>query len=159
MSVADGLGHQQCHAQHEFAFGEVLRRSLMRRMRRGMGRAGGRVEPVDITQQKYPLPRHHHVIEKDRAIHLLKPRSQRLVEMRAALVKAVAAQEFEPGGITSVQYLKAMAQGRAVYEAHFGYSFKLVLWQLRLKVLHYLLHSPIGKFLYKIKVWLNLENL
>lgn len=67
--------------------------------------------------------------------------------------------ESEPGGITSVQYLKAMAQGRAVYEAHFGYSFKLVLWQLRLKVLHYLLNSPIGKFLYKLKVWLNLENL
>ena len=37
MAVAECLGHQQCHAEHEFAFGEVLGRPLMRRMRRGMG--------------------------------------------------------------------------------------------------------------------------
>ena len=55
-----------------------------------------RVEPVDIAQQKHTLPRHHHIIEKDDAIHLLKARTERLVEMRAALVKAVAAQKFEP---------------------------------------------------------------
>lgn len=65
---------------------------------------------------------------------------------------------FAPGGTTYTNYLKAMAEGRRVFEKHFGYSAKLVLWHTRLKLLHYTLNSPAGKLLYKLKVWLKLEN-
>lgn len=67
--------------------------------------------------------------------------------------------EFAPGGTTYANHLKALGEGRKVYETHFGYSIKLVLWQLRLRFLHFLLNSPFGSFMYKIKVWLRLENL
>ena len=65
---------------------------------------------------------------------------------------------FAPGGTTYSNYLKAMKEGRKVYEKHYGNSFKLVLWQFRLRVLHYLLNSPAGGWLYKLKVRLRLEN-
>ncbi len=103
-------------AEHEFAFGEVLRRPLMRRMRRGMGRGGGRVQPVNITQQEDPLPRHHHVVEEDDAIHLLEARGERVVEMRTPEIEAVAAQEFEPrraAGDRKAQRKRAVALGVA----------------------------------------------
>ena len=65
---------------------------------------------------------------------------------------------FAPGGTTYSNYLKAMNEGRKVYEKHFGYSFKLLLWQFRLRVLHYLLNSPAGGILYKMKAGLGMEN-
>ena len=65
---------------------------------------------------------------------------------------------FAPGGTTDTNYLKAIAEGRMVYEKYFGVSFKLVAWQLRLKALYFLLHSFAGPWLYKIKVWLGMEN-
>jgi glycosyltransferase involved in cell wall biosynthesis len=66
---------------------------------------------------------------------------------------------FAPGGTTYRHYLQSLAETRLVYEKHFGFSFKLVLWHWRLKLLHYLLNSPVGKILYRIKVWLKLENM
>ncbi|MEO6316430.1 MAG: glycosyltransferase [Chitinophagaceae bacterium] len=65
---------------------------------------------------------------------------------------------FAPGGITSTNYLQAIAEGKKVYEKHLGHSVKLAVWQARLKTLHYILSSPVGPFLYKVKVWLKLEN-
>lgn len=65
---------------------------------------------------------------------------------------------FAPGGTTYLNYLPALREGRKVYESHFGYSFKLMVWQGRLKLLYYLLQSRIGNLLYRIKVWLKLEN-
>jgi glycosyltransferase involved in cell wall biosynthesis len=66
---------------------------------------------------------------------------------------------FAPGGTTSANYLKALEEGRKVYEKHFGYSMKLVIWQWRLKLLYFLINSPVGGLLYKIKVWMKLENM
>jgi len=66
---------------------------------------------------------------------------------------------FAPGGTTDTNYLAALKEGRKVYTKHFGYSLKLYLWQLRLRLLHFLLTGPLGKWLYKIKVWLKLENM
>jgi glycosyltransferase involved in cell wall biosynthesis len=66
---------------------------------------------------------------------------------------------FAPGGITDTSYLNALSEARMVYEKYFGYSFKLVCWQARLKLLYYLLKSPLGGLLYKIKVRLGLENM
>lgn len=65
---------------------------------------------------------------------------------------------FAPGGTSGTNYLESLRQGKKAYESHYGPSLLLRIWQLRLKVLHWLLHSPIGNFLYKVKVALKLEN-
>lgn len=66
---------------------------------------------------------------------------------------------FAPAGISSSSYFLSLAEIKTVYERHFGKSLLLNLWQLRLKVLFRMLHSPVGNFLYKIKTGLKLENL
>jgi len=66
---------------------------------------------------------------------------------------------FAPGGVTQQHYLRGMAESKKVYEKYYGHSIKLGLWQVRLKTLFYLLNSPFGRLLYKIKVLLKLENL
>lgn len=66
---------------------------------------------------------------------------------------------FAPGGISSSSYFASLKESKKVYEKYYGKSFLLSLWQLRLIILHYLLHSPFGNFLYKIKTRLKLENM
>ena len=66
---------------------------------------------------------------------------------------------FAPAGASSVQYLKALKDVKRIYENHFGKTAMLWLWQLRLKFLYYLLKSPVGIFLYKLKTRLKLENM
>jgi glycosyltransferase involved in cell wall biosynthesis len=65
---------------------------------------------------------------------------------------------FAPGGTTYKNYLYSLKEGREVFERYNGFSVRLIAWQWRLKVLHFLLSGPAGKFLYKIKVLLKLEN-
>ncbi len=65
---------------------------------------------------------------------------------------------FAPDGTSSINYYRSLEEARLVYFKYFGRSVKLQLWQLRLKILHYLLHSPIGNSLYFIKRKLNLAN-
>ena len=66
---------------------------------------------------------------------------------------------FAPAGISSSSYFLSLAEMKKVYQRHFGKSLLLNLWQFRLKLLFYLLHSPIGNFLYSIKTKLKLENM
>jgi glycosyltransferase involved in cell wall biosynthesis len=66
---------------------------------------------------------------------------------------------FAPAGTSSVNYLASLKDARSIYEKYYGKSFMLRLWQVRLRLLHFLLHSPIGNFLYKIKTGLKLENM
>ena len=47
---------------------------------------------------------------------------------------------------------------RKIYESYFGFSFRFALWQLRLKLLHYLLQTSFGKWLFGLKKKLGLEN-
>ena len=56
MLVAERLGHQQREPEHELAFGEVLRGTLMRRMRRIVRAVGGAVQQVDIAVAGTPAP-------------------------------------------------------------------------------------------------------
>ncbi len=65
---------------------------------------------------------------------------------------------FAPAGISSNQYKLSLIETKQVFQSHFKKSLKLHLWQLRLKFLHFLLQSPLGNFLYKIKTKLKLEN-
>ncbi len=66
---------------------------------------------------------------------------------------------FAPAGTSSVQYIESLKDAKRIYEKDHGKSFMLWVWQLRLKILYWLLRSPIGNFLYKIKTSLKLENM
>ncbi len=66
---------------------------------------------------------------------------------------------FAPAGTSSIHYLKALKDAKQIYEKYFGKTAMLWLWQVRLKFLYYLLRSPVGNFLYKIKTSLKLENM
>lgn len=66
---------------------------------------------------------------------------------------------FAPDGISSANYLRSLEESKQVYISHFGSSIKLQVWQWRLKLLFYLLNSKLGKWLYKYKVKLKLENM
>lgn len=65
---------------------------------------------------------------------------------------------FDPGGVSSNTYLASLKENKACYEKYHGKSLKLTVWQLRLKLLHYLLQSPAGNFLYRIKKRLGMAN-
>ncbi len=65
---------------------------------------------------------------------------------------------FDDAGISSTRYLDSLQENRVVYESYFGYSFLLVLWQWRLKLLHYLLQTTLGKWLFDLKKKMGWEN-
>ncbi|HVZ25550.1 MAG TPA: hypothetical protein VG842_05835, partial [Sediminibacterium sp.] len=65
---------------------------------------------------------------------------------------------FDDTGISSTQYLRSLEESRRIYESYFGFSLKLVLWQFRLKTLHYLLETRFGKWLFALKTKLGMEN-
>jgi glycosyltransferase involved in cell wall biosynthesis len=66
---------------------------------------------------------------------------------------------FNPDGISNSNYLEGLKEVKKIYKKYCGNNFKLTLWQLRLKILHYLLQSKVGKLLYKIKQKLGLANI
>ena len=65
---------------------------------------------------------------------------------------------FDDTGISSTQYLRSLTESKCVYESYYGKSMKLELWQLRLKLLHYLLQSGFGQWLFRIKKKMGFEN-
>jgi GT2 family glycosyltransferase len=65
---------------------------------------------------------------------------------------------FDPTGVSSQGYLAAMKESYGGYRKYYGASLKQTLWGWRLTLLHYLLESSFGKFLYKIKVKMGKEN-
>src|ERR1051326_7902078 len=56
------------------------------------------VEELYVAEEENALPRHQHIVEEHDAVHLLEARAERVIEMRAALIEAVAAEELEPRG-------------------------------------------------------------
>jgi len=65
---------------------------------------------------------------------------------------------FDDAGISSVGYLNSLKENIAVYESHFGFSITCRLWQLRLRILYLLLQTGFGKFLFRMKKNMGLEN-
>jgi glycosyltransferase involved in cell wall biosynthesis len=65
---------------------------------------------------------------------------------------------FDDTGISSTSYLRSLEESRKIYESYFGYSARLVLWQTRLRLLHHLLQTSLGKWLFGLKKKLGLEN-
>ena len=65
---------------------------------------------------------------------------------------------FDDTGVSSTNYLRSLEENRQVYESHFGFSYLLVAWQMRLRILHNLLQTGFGKVLFGLKKKLGLEN-
>jgi glycosyltransferase involved in cell wall biosynthesis len=65
---------------------------------------------------------------------------------------------FDPTGVSTGNYLKAMKESFSQYRKYYGASVKQTLWGWRLTLLHYLLESSLGKLLYRAKVKLGKEN-
>ncbi len=58
---------------------------------------------------------------------------------------------FDDSGVSTTNYLESLKQNIEVYESHFHFSFLCRAWQLRLKILYYLLQTKFGKWLFKVK--------
>lgn len=65
---------------------------------------------------------------------------------------------FEPGGVSNQHFRKGLEEMQQVYDRHFGYSLKQRLWKWRQILLHRLLHSDLGAWLYGWKVRLGWTN-
>src|SRR5215204_5564232 len=65
---------------------------------------------------------------------------------------------FDPTGVSTSSYLEAMKESFQSYQKYYGNTLKQRFWGWRLTLLHHLLNSGLGKWLYKIKVKLKLEN-
>lgn len=65
---------------------------------------------------------------------------------------------FDDAGISSQQYLQSLVENRKVYESYVGFSLPCMLWQLRLRSLHYLLQTRLGKLLFTWKKKMGGEN-
>lgn len=66
---------------------------------------------------------------------------------------------FDDSGLSTHGYMNALKETRQVYQAQFGYSLPMELWQCRLKLLYGLQHTVIGRFLFLLKRKLGMENL
>lgn len=66
---------------------------------------------------------------------------------------------FDDTGISTTNYLQSLKDNIRIYENHFGYSLPCRIWQFRLRVLHWLLQTTVGKWLFQLKKSLGLENL
>lgn len=65
---------------------------------------------------------------------------------------------FDDSGVSSNNYLQSLEENRKIYESYFGFSLYVRLWQIRLKILHKLLQTGLGKWLFGLKNRLGLEN-
>ena len=67
--------------------------------------------------------------------------------------------KFAPAGISNVNYALSLKEIKQSYKKYYGKSLLLEIWQLRLKFLHFLLNTHLGKWLFKLKTRLKLENM
>jgi glycosyltransferase involved in cell wall biosynthesis len=84
---------------------------------------------------------------------LLRIANEKFIFLETPLVK------FAPAGISNAAYLSSLKEIKNSYKKYYGNSIFLEIWQLRLKLLHYLLNTEFGKLLFKIKTRLKLENI
>ncbi len=66
---------------------------------------------------------------------------------------------FDDTGVSSNNYITSLKEMKNVYESHCGKSLTVNLWQCRLKLLHTVLKTKFGKWLYSLKAKLKLENI
>lgn len=66
---------------------------------------------------------------------------------------------FDDTGVSTHNYLKALAETKKAYQSHFGFSIKMEVWQLRLKLLNLLQQTKLGMILFNLKRSMGLENM
>jgi glycosyltransferase involved in cell wall biosynthesis len=81
----------------------------------------------------------------------------RIADEKSTFIDAPLA-TFDPTGVSSANYVKAMHESYAQYRKYYGRSVKQTLWGWRLTGLHHLLESKTGKMLYRLKVKMGKEN-
>ena len=57
--------------------------------------------------------------------------------------------KFDNTGISTLKYNDSLKQNIQVYEANFGFSAKSRVWQFRLRMLHSILQTSFGKWLFR----------
>jgi glycosyltransferase involved in cell wall biosynthesis len=58
---------------------------------------------------------------------------------------------FDDKGVSTTQYVKSLKDNIKVYESYHGFSYQSRFWQMRLKMIFYLMQTGFGKWLYKLK--------
>jgi hypothetical protein len=58
---------------------------------------------------------------------------------------------FDDKGVSTTQYVKSLEDNIKVYESYHGFSYQSRFWQMRLKMIFYLMQTGVGKWLYKLK--------
>lgn len=81
----------------------------------------------------------------------------RIRDEKFAFIDAVMV-VFAPGGASAINVKKGLSENTQSIKKYIGFSWKHYLWKIRILILSGLLNSAFGKLLYKIKVWLKLEN-
>ncbi len=66
---------------------------------------------------------------------------------------------FDDTGISTRNYPSSLKENITIYEKYNGYSLKCRAWQFRLLLLYKLLNTSLGKWLFKLKIKMGLENL
>ena len=66
---------------------------------------------------------------------------------------------FDDTGISTTNYLDSLKENVLIYESYAGFSLPCRLWQFRLKLLHLLLETSLGKWLFLLKKKLGWTNL
>ena len=66
---------------------------------------------------------------------------------------------FAPNGASSVHYPQSLMEIKKAHEKYFGKSWLQFFWQLRLRLLFYLIQTKAGIFIHRVMIVLKLENL
>ena len=96
---ADRLGQQRDEAEDELRLRARARHDLVGHVRRGAGLGVDRVAELRLPDDEAPLPGNEDVVEHDDRIDLLEARRERMVEVAAAEVEALATEEAQAGRV------------------------------------------------------------
>ena len=67
--------------------------------------------------------------------------------------------KFDNKGTSTTNYLNSLKENIKVYESNFGFSIKSRIWQFRLKLIHLFLQTRFGRYIFNLKMKINLKML
>jgi hypothetical protein len=59
---------------------------------------------------------------------------------------------FDDSGISTNKYLDSLKENILIYESYFGFSILCRIWQFRLSLLHRILQTRIGRWMFALKL-------
>ena len=81
----------------------------------------------------------------------------RIADERSAYLNEPLA-TFDPTGVSTTNYRKGLEEAYRCYRRYHGFSLRQEIWKRRQILLHLLLESGVGRWLYALKVRLGLAN-